>query len=75
MQLDRDEYMLLSRGGRVPRSSRAGPPEPYLVLEATRNRAGRPARKRGRVATRLLSAISESAGRVSESRPDQHRNR
>jgi hypothetical protein len=75
MQLNRDEYVLLSRGGRVPRSSRAGPPEPYLVQEATRDRAGRPARKRGRVATRLLSAISGSAGRVSGARPDQYRNR
>jgi hypothetical protein len=73
MQLDRDEYMLLSRGGRVPRSSRARPPEPYLVQEARESQA-RPARRRGRVAKRLLTAIS-GARRVGGARPDHYRNR
>jgi hypothetical protein len=75
MQFDRDEYMLLSRGGRAPRSSRERRPAQYLVEDARRSRAGRPAPRRRRpVARRLLSAISQAGGRAGRARPDHHRN-
>jgi hypothetical protein len=69
MQLDRDEYLLLSRGGRVPRSSRAGPPEPYLVTEAKQRGAGRPARGRRRLTRAVLITVSRArVGGTSRSR-------
>jgi hypothetical protein len=58
MQLNRDEYMLLSRGGRVPRSSRARPPASYLVEQA--RQAARPARRRERLARALSITVSRA---------------
>jgi hypothetical protein len=52
MQFDRDELMLLSRSGHVPRSSRAGPRQPS---RRERSRRARPitARVRRRGAARV----------------------
>jgi hypothetical protein len=74
MQFNRDEYMLLSRGGRVPRSSRESRPEHYLVEDARRSRLRRPAPRRREVAKRLLTALSPAGGRAGEARSDHYRN-
>jgi hypothetical protein len=41
MQFDRDEFALLSRGGRVPRSSRAGPSYDYVPVRSRESRLRR----------------------------------
>jgi hypothetical protein len=60
MQVNREAYMLLRRSGRVSRSSRAGPPERYLVQEASQARAGQPARIAARVEQARLDALRRS---------------
>jgi hypothetical protein len=57
MQFDRDEFALLSRGGRVPRTSRAGP---RSGCDAARDRD----RDRERRPSRLAAAAGRWAGSV-----------
>ncbi len=67
MQFDRDEFAFLSRGGRVPRSSRAGPshagPEYADYGHApARERGSRPSRFVATVRRRVSSARALRAG-------------
>lgn len=60
MQFDRDEFALLSRGGRVPHTSRAGPRSgctSALDREGTLSRLAAAARRRARAVGSLRAGV------------------
>ncbi|HEY3726820.1 MAG TPA: hypothetical protein VGL51_06580 [Solirubrobacteraceae bacterium] len=63
MQFDRDEYLLLSRGGRVPRARRKGPP-PDPLLQPQPGVGRRPVKRRKSLLDSLLVAASMTRAAV-----------
>jgi hypothetical protein len=74
MQFSRDEYLLLSRGGRVPSARSHGPPpDPPPEPERERVLVRRPVRRRTLVDSVLTAAAMTRA--VVVSAQEQRRNR
>jgi hypothetical protein len=74
MQFNRDEFLLLSRGGRVPSARSKGlPPEPPPAPERGRVNLRRPGRRRSLLDSLLVAAAMTRAAAASAQ--GQRRNR